>query len=124
MFEAAVSDGAQKFVLQQEVAETGGMNSDVAALLVGTAARHGEIALLLRITISGGGGSSSGGRRGGTELLVRVIDEILLVRHGGDDWELRLRGGKTVVASSLDERCSAYKSGTCNGKIDGADDER
>lgn len=85
MFEAAVSDGAQEFVLQQEVAETGGVNADIAALLVGAAAGHGQVALLLRVTVGSGGSSSSRGGRGGTQLLIGVVDEIFFVRHGGDD---------------------------------------
>lgn len=85
MFEAAVSDGAQEFVLQQEVAETGGVNADIAALLVGAATRNGQVALLLRIAVGSGGSSISRGGRGGSQLLVGVVDEILFVRHGGDD---------------------------------------
>lgn len=85
MFEAAVSDGAQEFVLQQEVAETSRVNADIAALLVGAATRHGQVTLLLRVAVGSGGSSSSRGGRGGSELLVGVVDEILFVRHGGDD---------------------------------------
>ena len=85
MFEAAVSDGAQEFVLQQEVAETGGVNADIAALLVGAATGHGEVALLLRVAVGISGSSSGRGGRGGAQLLVGVVDEILFVRHGGDD---------------------------------------
>lgn len=85
MFEAAVSDGAQEFVLQQEVAETSRVNADIAALLVGAATRHGQVTLLLRVAVGSGGSCSGCGSRTGSELLVGVVDEILFVRHGGDN---------------------------------------
>ena len=72
MFETAISDGAKQFGLQEEVAETGRVNTDVAALLVDIVT-SGEIALL---AVRG-----SGGGLVAADLLVGVIDEILLVRH-------------------------------------------
>lgn len=81
MFEAAVGDGAQKFSFEQEVAETSGMDSDVAALLVGASARDSQVTLLIGISISCGRGGSGGGGRGGLKLLVGVVDQIFFVRH-------------------------------------------
>lgn len=72
MLEAAVANGAKQLGLQQEVAETGRVNTDIAALLVDVAVGS-ELALL-----SGGGG----GGLVGANLLVGVVNEILLVRHG------------------------------------------
>lgn len=86
MFEAAVGNGAQKFTLQQEVAEAGGVDTDVAALLVGAAAGDSQVALLVGIAIGGSGSSGGGGGSGGLQLLVGVIDEIFFVRHGDVNW--------------------------------------
>lgn len=82
MLEAAVRNGLEKFRLQEEVAEAGGVNTDVRTLGLVGAARDCEITLL-RITV----GSASGTRRagsaiGGLELLVGVIDQVFLARHG------------------------------------------
>lgn len=82
MFEAAIGDGAQKFALQQEITETGRVNTDVAALLVRATARNSQVTLLGRITIGSGRGSGGGGRGGGLELLIGVVDQIFFVRHG------------------------------------------
>jgi len=81
MFEAAVGDGAQKLSFEEEVAETGGVDSDVAALLVGATAGDGQITLLVGSTVSCGRGSGGGGGRGGLELLIGVIDQVFLMRH-------------------------------------------
>ena len=82
MFEAAVCDGAQKFALQQEIAETGRVDTDVAALLVGAAAGDSQVALLVGVAIGGSRSGGGGGSCGGLQLLVGVIDEIFFVRHG------------------------------------------
>lgn len=87
MLETAVGDGAKQLSLQEEIAETGRMDTDVAALLVDIVA-GGELALL-----------AVRGSRGGlvaANLLVGVINEIFLVRHADCDsravrwlvWEL------------------------------------
>lgn len=81
MFEAAVGDGAQKLSFEEEVTETGGVNSDVTALLVGAAAGDSQITLLVGVAVGCSGGGSGGGGRGGLELLVGVIDQVFLVRH-------------------------------------------
>lgn len=73
MFETAVADSAKQLGLQKEVAETSRMNTDITALLVDITGSS-EIALL---SIGGGGGLV------GADFLVGVVDEILLVRHGG-----------------------------------------
>ena len=59
------------------------MNTDIAAFaLVCTGTRNGKVALLC-ITIGTSGSAIAGsGAIGGLELLVRVVDEILLGRHG------------------------------------------
>lgn len=74
MLETTVTDSAKKFGLQKEVAETSGVDADVAALLVDGAAGS-ELAFL---SIGGGGGGLVG-----PNLLVGVINEILFVRHSG-----------------------------------------
>lgn len=86
MFEAAIGDGAKKFTLQQKVAETGRVNADVAALLIGAATGDSQVTLLVSITVGSGGGRSGGGR-GGLQLLVGVVDKVFLVRHDGDRWK-------------------------------------
>lgn len=73
MLESAVANSAEKLWLQKEIAEAGRVDTDVTALLIDTTA-GGEVALL-----SVGG---RGGRLRGLDLLVGVVDEIFLVRHG------------------------------------------
>lgn len=73
MLETTVANGAKQLGLQQKVAETGRVNTNVAALLVDVAVGS-ELALL-----AGGGG----GGLVGANLLVGVVNEILLVRHVG-----------------------------------------
>lgn len=81
MLETAVGDGAQKLGLQQEVAEASRVNTNITALCGCTGSRGGGVSLLL---VSIGGGSIGGGGcgLGGLELLVGVVDEIFLGRHG------------------------------------------
>ena len=75
MLETAVGDGSNELVLEQEVAESGGMNADVAALLVAGRVRRSEAALGRSCVAVGG--------HLGLDLLVGVVDEVLFVRHGG-----------------------------------------
>lgn len=73
MLKTTVGDGANELWLQQEVAETGGVDADIGALLLGVVASSGLSPLAV-------------GRRGGLlglELLVGVVDEILFSRHVG-----------------------------------------
>lgn len=75
MFETAIGDGANQLGLQKEVAETGGVDADVGTFLVDAVTSRGLSLLAI-------------GRRGGLlglELLVRVVDQVLLGRHG-DGW--------------------------------------
>lgn len=72
MLETAVGDGANQLRLQEEVAETGGVDADVGTLLIDAVASR-SLGLL---AVGGGSGLL------GLELLVRVVDEILLGRHG------------------------------------------
>lgn len=82
MLETAVGDGPKKLRLQEEVAKAGGVDADIATLLVGTAAGDGQVALLSGIAIGGGRGGGGGGSSiGGGQLLVGVVDEIFFVRH-------------------------------------------
>jgi hypothetical protein len=75
MFESAVGDGSHELVLQQKIAETGGVDANVAALLLAGRVRRSEAALRsCRATV--------GGRLGWLDLLIGVVDEIFLVRHG------------------------------------------
>jgi hypothetical protein len=76
MFETAVGDGSNELVLQQEVAETGGVNADIAALLLARRVGCSEAAL-------GSGCVAIRRHLGGLDLLIGVVDEIFLVRHGG-----------------------------------------
>jgi len=72
MFETAIGDGAKELWLQQEVAETSGVNADVGTLFVDVLASSGDLALL-SIGILGSGLV--------VELIIGVVDEILLGRH-------------------------------------------
>lgn len=83
MFEAAVGNGAQKFTLQQEITEAGGVDTDVAALLVGAATGDSQVTFLVGIAICGSRRSSSSRGCCGLQLLVGVVDEIFFVRHDG-----------------------------------------
>lgn len=76
MFEATVGNCSYELVLEQEVAETGRMDADIAALLVASSITSGETAL-------GRSRTAVSGRLGGLNLLVGVVNEILLVRHDG-----------------------------------------
>lgn len=78
MFETAISDSTQKLGLQQEIAESSGVNADVAALLVDSAASS----CLSLLSVRSGSG---GGLVGGANLLIGIVNEILLVRHVGID---------------------------------------
>jgi len=78
MLESAVGDGSHERVLQQEVAETGGVNADVAALLLAGRIGRSETAFC-------GCGVAVGGRLDWLDLLIGVVDEIFLVRHGEVD---------------------------------------
>lgn len=74
MLETAVGDSSDELVLEQEVAETGGMDADVAALLVAGRVRRSEATL--------GRSRAAVGGHLWLDLLVGVVDEIFLVRHG------------------------------------------
>lgn len=54
MFETAVGDGAQELSLEQKVTEAGRMNTDIAALLVGTTSGYRQVALLRGSVTVGG----------------------------------------------------------------------
>ena len=60
------------------------MDPDVTALLVGAAAGHGQIALLLLAICDG---AWSTGRHGivGLKLLVGVVDKVFFVRHVAEE---------------------------------------
>lgn len=73
MFEATVRNRSNELVLEKEVAETGRVNANVAALFVATIT--GSKAAL--------GSSPAVCGHFGRNLLVGVVDEILLVRHDG-----------------------------------------
>ena len=81
MFEATVRNCSYKLVLEQEIAETGRVDADIAALLV-TSVASSEASL-------GSSPATICGHLGG-DLLVGVVDEIFLVRHGG--WRMERRG--------------------------------
>ena len=74
MLETAVGDGAKKFGLQQEVAETSGVDADIGALLGVDSLAGGDSLSLL--AVGGSGGLI-------VELVVGVVDEILFGRHDG-----------------------------------------
>ena len=78
MFKSTVRDRANEFRLQEEVFESSRVDTDIAAF-DSWPAGDGEVALLL---------SAVGCRSGvgcnnivGGDILVRVVDKILLVRH-------------------------------------------
>jgi len=83
MFEATIRDRSDELIFEQEIAETGGVNADVAALLVACSITGGEVALVRSC-------AAGRGYLGRLNLLVGVVDEIFLVRHGelGDRVEL------------------------------------
>lgn len=74
MLETAIGDGAKKFGLQQEVAETSRVDADIGALLgVDSLAGGHSLGLL---AVGGSGGLI-------VELVVGVVDEIFLGGHVG-----------------------------------------
>lgn len=79
MFEATVRDRSYELVLQEEIAETSRMDTDIAALLVAGCVASCEAALSC-------GCVAVGGHLRWLNLLVGVVDEVLLMRH--DDWKL------------------------------------
>jgi hypothetical protein len=72
MLESAVGNGPDKLVLQQEVAETGRMDADVAALLLAGRVGGSEAALCRSCT-------AVRRRLRRLDLLIGVVDEIFLV---------------------------------------------
>jgi hypothetical protein len=76
MFEATVRDCSYELVLEQEVAETGRVDADVAALLVACSVTGGDAAFVRSC-------AAVGRRISGLDLLVGVVDEVFLVRHDG-----------------------------------------
>lgn len=100
MFETAVGNGAQKLSLEQEITETGRVDTNVAALLVGAASGHGEITLFVGVAVGGSSGGSGGWRSRGLQLLIRVIDQIFFVGHvEGVGRALKVRVGLRVATS-------------------------
>jgi hypothetical protein len=74
MFESAVGDGSNELVLEQEVAEAGRVDAHVAALLLARRVGCSKAAFRSRSV-------AVCGSLGRLNFLVRVIDEIFLVRH-------------------------------------------
>lgn len=79
MLETAVGDSPEELWLQQEIPESGGMDADIAALLICVTSRNCQVAFL---------GRSIGGRCWlccscfvRLEFLIGVVDEIFFVRH-------------------------------------------
>lgn len=79
MFETAIGDGTKKLGLQQEIAETSRVNTNVATLLIRSTTGNCKLALL---GTSIGSSSNNWRRNLWLKLLVGVVDEILLSRHG------------------------------------------
>lgn len=96
MFETAVGDGANQLGLQKEVAETSGVNADIGTFLVDAVTSRGLGLLAV-------------GRRGGLlglELLVGVVDQILLGRHGDRwcEWSARVARQREVQGREKETR--------------------
>lgn len=85
MFEPAVCNGAKKLGLQKEITEASGMYSDITALFVGSSSSDCEVALFGLAVRGTSVGCGSGGLVG-VEFLVRVVDEIFLVRSHRNEW--------------------------------------
>ena len=79
MLESAVCDGPQKFAFEQEIFESSCVNADIGTFGFAGAC-YGRIALF-----SGAIGGCCSGRLGCLEFFVRIVDEIFLGRHVGDD---------------------------------------
>ena len=82
MFETAVGDGAKEFSFEQEIAETSRVNANVAALLVGGRRAGACDIAFLRCAVRGRACVRWSCGIRGLQLLIGVVDEILLVRHG------------------------------------------
>ena len=80
MFETAVGDGPQEFILEKEISKARRMYADIAAFaLLSALATNGQVALLsYAIACSG---RSGGWDFGCVELLVGVVDEVFFSRH-------------------------------------------
>jgi len=81
MFETAIRNGTKKLGLQQKVAKTGRVNANVTPLFVGSSASDSEIAYFLGFSITSGSIGASRDGISSLKLFVRVVDEILFVRH-------------------------------------------
>lgn len=83
MFETAIGNGTKQLGLEQEIAETSRVDTDVTTLLIRTTTRDCQVAFL------GGSGAIAGFSRSGSdggwlcglELLVGVVDEIFFGGH-------------------------------------------
>lgn len=78
MFESTVGNGANKLGLQQEIAEAGRVDANVAAFGAG----DGQVALLL-LAVGNCAICASRNSLVGLELLIGVVDEILFGGHCG-----------------------------------------
>lgn len=104
MLEAAVRDSLEKLWFQEEVAETGRVDTDVASLGL-VAGSSAEVALL-GIAI---GGSSTGSAISWLELLVGVIDKIFLA--GGHD------GGDACVSGRVGVFFARGAASACSSRM-------
>jgi len=92
MLKTTVNNGSEKFRLEEEITETGGMDTDVGTLLVAILLLDGEDLVAIEI-VSGANGllgvslsSRDGGLGDGDIFAVRVIEEFFtFVGHCVDE---------------------------------------
>ena len=81
MLETAIGARPEKLWLQQEISKPSRMDSDITAFFVGIASGNRQVTFLRGMAIRGRPRRLRCSSIVGLELLVRVVDEILFVRH-------------------------------------------
>ena len=80
MFETAVRNGTKEFRFEEKIAKSGRMDADVAALFIAITTTDSQIAFF-QFTIRGRSSGSICDTVRRWQVVIRIVDKILFVRH-------------------------------------------